>query len=98
MRTNLVIIPQNIFQLDQIKKDILQIMYKIEEILFNPSIGKGFLSIIQNSDAIKEKIDKFHFKKTKTTIAKKKPSTFQNKSSFKNRNITSKLEENTCYI
>lgn len=83
MRTNLVIIPQNIFQLDQIKKDILQIMYKIEEILFNPSIGKGFLSIIQNSDAIKEKIDKFHFKKTKTTIAKKNPLHSKTKAALK---------------
>lgn len=72
MRTSLVIIPQNIFQLDQIKKDILQIMYQIGEILFNPSIGKDFLSTIQNSDAIKEKIDKFHFKKTKTAKKKKK--------------------------
>lgn len=58
-------------------------MYKIEEILFNPSIGKGFLSTIQNSDAIKEKIDKFHFKKTKTTTAEKTPLHSKTKAALK---------------
>ena len=68
MRTNLVIIPQNNFQLDQIKKDILQIMYKIEEILFNPSVGKGFLSTIQNSDAIKKRLINFTLLKKQTNF------------------------------
>ena len=68
MRTNLVIIPQNNFQLDQIKKDILQIMYKIEEILFNPSVGKGFLSTIQNSDAIKKRLINFTLFKKQTNF------------------------------
>lgn len=37
----------------------------MDEFLFNLGVGKGFLSITQNPEAVKNKTDKFDYRKIK---------------------------------
>lgn len=49
----------------------------MSEFLYNSGIGEGFLTMSQNLEAIKEKVDKFDYLKTKFCMSKSNTNKFK---------------------